>query len=267
MKVNDAKKTLSARLQELMDEKKLNNKMLCATFNDDRDYDKSITLTESKLSEILRCKRESSYTVIAKLAHVLGVSCDYLLGLTDVRSVNPTVKAVSEITKIPAGSIDKYSSLIKEYPRLNILSTVIGFLMEDVYSLYKESQEKASDDPETTTNRLLYESVLGSLYKILGMKDSYSDYCLVDTELLLDESNSHYMVTPDDAQKYPNNDPIVIDLGVIAQYIGSDIGKKLNYRSIEYHLYMKGNNIEDHYSRVYEIAHDPEIEKIRNWKQ
>lgn len=51
-------------------------------------------------------KRGASYLKVAQLAKYYGVSSDYLLGLTDIRSTNPDIKFLSEMTGLSEQCIE-----------------------------------------------------------------------------------------------------------------------------------------------------------------
>lgn len=229
----DRKEILARRLKELLTEKEWNNKQFCAEFNSDKSDD--VTLSESKLSDILRCNRETSYLVVAKIARILGVSCDYLLGLTNTRTVNPDIKSIADRLGIPAESLEKYLDIIEEYPNIKQVGSFFGFLFEDLYALKRHVSSINYFGEDEQGKVLLFSSVVGKILHILGLSGYYECY-LVD-RLRLDSNHS---VTESNTIKSAAGVPISLDSFDIVKLLGSDLGGELYRRSMEYERYKDG---------------------------
>lgn len=72
------KEILSIRLRNLLDEKQMSQSELS----------KKSTVTEATISNFLNCKQLPKLEVVSKIADVLGVSVDFLLGRTDIPKNN-----------------------------------------------------------------------------------------------------------------------------------------------------------------------------------
>lgn len=217
------KEILSKRLKELLAEKGWNNKQFCLEFNGDKSDD--VTLSESKLSDILRCNRETSYLVVAKMSHVLGVSCDYLLGITNTRTINPQIKYISDLLGIPSESLERYATMLKEQPATKEIGKCIGFLFEDLYARNKEAIA-TYDDKDAQHTHLIDFTICGTILSLLNMSD-HNYYAVESGNYLCKDGISN-----------PNR--LFLPSFEMAKLLGSKLGDSLWGRRSEYARYIEG---------------------------
>lgn len=242
------RKDLADKIKKLQKEKRLDNKQLCDMFNYfkyDDGFQDDILLSESSLSEILRCKRTPGYPIIAKLARVFDVSTDYLLGLEKEKTNKPDVKVTSDVTKIPTDTIEKFSALIEKFPKLQELSYLLGFCLDDLVQM-EEALSYKHESADSKEHKLMYDSILGKLYMILGLDWHSYDYNLVPSHIL-----DIHDVSESDIATFPNGDSIKIDSSIIGESVGRSLGKSLTYRSMDYKLYKEGRLSDNHYEKLY----------------
>lgn len=87
----DIKETLSNRLHNLLEEYNMSQ----------AELSKRSAVTEATISNFLNCKQLPKLEVVSKIADVLNVSVDYLLGKTNIR------KTINEPIEIAANMGDK----------------------------------------------------------------------------------------------------------------------------------------------------------------
>ena len=230
----DRKEILARRLKELLTEKEWNNKQFCAEFNSDKSDD--VTLSESKLSDILRCNRETSYLVVAKMAHVLGVSCDYLLGLTNTRTINPQIKYISTLLGIPSETLGRYADTLRDQPAIKEIGNCIGFLLEDLLARHKEATIN-SDNKDTQYEYLIDSTMWGRILSLLTMANQ--NYYAIESDKLL------YM------QYISTSNRLFLPSYKMAELLGSELGTKLYNLQNEYSRYVEGKLSPDELYKEY----------------
>lgn len=87
----DIKENLSDRLHNLLEEYNMSQ----------AELSKRAAVTEATISNFLNCKQLPKLEVVSKIADVLNVSVDYLLGKTNIR------KTINETIEIAANMRDK----------------------------------------------------------------------------------------------------------------------------------------------------------------
>jgi len=77
------------RLQELLDDKDITQ----------RELAQRIGVTEVTISRYLNGERKPRIEIISKIAEVLGVSIDYLLGYSDIRNPYGSIETIDQQSK------------------------------------------------------------------------------------------------------------------------------------------------------------------------
>lgn len=93
---NDIKTNLSKRLKNILEEKNMTQ----------LELSKRSTVTEATISNFLNCKQLPKLEVVSKIADVLNVSVDYLLGRTNIRFSQKEVAKNNEEKIIIAANSD-----------------------------------------------------------------------------------------------------------------------------------------------------------------
>ena len=124
---------VAKRLKELREERKLSHKTLSEKLS--QEY--GITITDKQLMNYEAAAKDQYHTKansisgmainkLFALASFYDVSTDYILGFTDVRSNDPTIKAISEYTGLTKQTIDKFHTCVEKEETLTF---VINLLM------------------------------------------------------------------------------------------------------------------------------------------
>lgn len=102
----DIKETLSNRLHNLLEEYNMSQ----------AELSKRSAVTEATISNFLNCKQLPKLEVVSKIADVLNVSVDYLLGKTNIRETinEPIVIAASTEDNVDLSELTEKG---KEYIR------------------------------------------------------------------------------------------------------------------------------------------------------
>lgn len=85
----DIKEILSERLHNLLEELDMSQ----------AELSKRSSVTEATISNFLNCKQLPKLEVVSKIADVLNVSVDYLLGKTNVRQIASDTMQIAASTK------------------------------------------------------------------------------------------------------------------------------------------------------------------------
>lgn len=113
------------RLRTLMEKEQMKQKDLAALLN----------VTRQSINQYCLGLSTPDLDKLCKIARRFGVTADYLLGLTDVSSTNPTMKIVREITGLSETAVEQLRTmndkvyLSENYPNvkpINVLSEMIS---------------------------------------------------------------------------------------------------------------------------------------------
>lgn len=96
---------------------------------------KSIGITQQSLSRYESGQRMPNSEVLIKFSQHFKVSIDYLLGISDIKSINQDIKVVCDLTGLSEYSIFKLQE-IKEKPYFEIINKILEDV-EDVYNFEK----------------------------------------------------------------------------------------------------------------------------------
>lgn len=114
--------TLGEKLKDERTSRKWTIKQVHNMLNDKYNYN----LSEGKLSKLENDSlKYSSYDGIVYLAKLYNVTTDYLLGLSDEKTTNPTAKSAIEYTKLSESAVEKLHNSKKEWRSLAALSYLI----------------------------------------------------------------------------------------------------------------------------------------------
>lgn len=98
------KQMFAERLKALREEKRLNQKELAA----------EIDISNGSISYYEKAERLPDIETAYKLSKFFGVSADYLIGLTDVKTSNIDIKAICDYTGISEGAVDLMHKIFAE---------------------------------------------------------------------------------------------------------------------------------------------------------
>jgi hypothetical protein len=194
--INEELMILSAqRIKECRKLKGLSHKKLADILSN--KYNISISLDALKVYEIdnkyhtrFGNIKGMKIQYIYCLADFYGVSTDYLLGMTDIKAPNITIKAISNFTGLNEGAINTLrENLEYKFLRQKNLLNTINFLLE-----------QDSIPQEVFENEILYNKVLKEGFTmILSKIDEFlsyepklnKKYIVKDGKLIEDENGMH----------------------------------------------------------------------------
>lgn len=121
MKGTETTKVFADKLFDLINEKKPKRHEEIAN---------EIGVDKSSISKYINDNGEAGINSLVKIARYFDVSTDYLLGLTDVRSNDKSIKAICDFTGLKEYSI-KCLKEMKDSNLTNIINEFIDFLIEN----------------------------------------------------------------------------------------------------------------------------------------
>lgn len=136
-RISDTMKIFSDRLSDLLSSAKEKG-------DDLRSISKKIGISKSTLSDYANTKREPRITELAKIAEYFNVSTDYLLGLSDVRSRDITIREIAQFTGLTEESVDilhKSNEIIHKRLIPDNIALQIDSIIGDRDDLIQECQD------------------------------------------------------------------------------------------------------------------------------
>ncbi len=112
----------------------------------------NIKLTASAVTDMKNHGRTPRVDTAVKMAAFFGVSTDYLLGVTDTRTGNETIKKLADISGFDADILDRFIGNRNKYPDYEKCIHTLEFFMRD-YSIFcgfisRVKQQLQDDLPE-----------------------------------------------------------------------------------------------------------------------
>lgn len=151
---------------------------------------------------------EPSYTTLCKIAKLFGVTTDYLLGLTESKSTDFSIRACSDITGLTENAIWKLLSLRPVIGEINTgqLESVSAFLSKNELVICVDRFLRSKPDPKER-NSVFGENIESDLAMLtierllLQLKNDLND-TLHDTP---SQENIHQYIKNNFASYSPNN--------------------------------------------------------------
>lgn len=125
-----------------------------------KELREEMNIPQQKIADILGVSRQSlslyekgertiNVESLGKLSQFFGVSSDYLLGLSDIKSTEQDIKTACEVTGLSEKAIDNIKSIYYTFPRL---------LREGTKQAIADSPFYSNDEKESITDYVLSES-------------------------------------------------------------------------------------------------------------
>lgn len=158
-----------------------------------KDFSEQIKLATSRISELENGKREMSLTELKAYHHFFNVSFEYLLGETDIKSVDDTLKNICNATGLNEDTVlslmdsrkktgftnPDLVNFIHDRGLFSYFTTIINSIILYTDRLYNKKEELYSKMPDCNINEEFLalnaidvnSSVYGLSKKILDIKD------------------------------------------------------------------------------------------------
>lgn len=92
---------------------------------------KGIGTDQQTLSRYEKCERNPDAEMLLRIAQYYGVSCDYLLGLSEAKTTDSTVQCVHSVTGLSESAISELAAM-KDTPDDKSYHTIVSALLEDI---------------------------------------------------------------------------------------------------------------------------------------
>ena len=131
-----------------------------------------VGISKSTLGYYENDKRMPDIEILARIANVLNVNADYLIGRTNTTALKGKMKTVCEFTGLSDCAVEYLSELVKnkDYEKLSIINHLFYELSED-YDFYSYETQSGEDTAS---------SVLGALFlyfeKCLGTASVWDEF-------------------------------------------------------------------------------------------
>lgn len=155
-----------------------------------RDLMKENNTTQQQLADALGKTRQSvsyycdgssspDWEALASIAKFFSVSADWLLGLSDVRSVNTNVKAVCKFTGLSEAAVTNIRRETQQEDTKRALNTIIGYDAE-AFHLFVENVNKGLSVQERYGSlkfnfELIPEEIRQELFDFFGIDPASSE--------------------------------------------------------------------------------------------
>lgn len=148
-----------------------------------KDILKARHISQEKLADALGIARQtvSSYITgrtkpdapaLFNMAEYLQVSCDYLLGLSDVPAIKEDIQGAAKTTGLTSDAVDVLQMLKKE--GFNKLLDMIELLLYDVWNTYSLYASSGRDMIEKGKPHMFAASILNQMYDYISVMCSSS---------------------------------------------------------------------------------------------
>lgn len=116
-------------------------------------------LSKSIVADIVNSNRQPGYKTIIRIARAFNISVDYLLGLTDEKEYDMSLKSTAKVTGLDVDAIKSFTYFKNVFPELGQdLSEIISFLMDECsYSLIDRLARDERRKLEPRENTFTYD--------------------------------------------------------------------------------------------------------------
>jgi transcriptional regulator with XRE-family HTH domain len=174
----DARFIFAQRLNDILRDKEITQDQLC----------KDTSIGASSISAYRNGLTDPTIINLRKMANRIGVSCDYLLGLSEVKSPNPKINEIEAYTGLSEDAIAIFHKLRNAHPqfsyRIHVMNAVISAdgldeLLDCLYTALQKEHElasKAKKLSEAEMRQIATENIrTGDDIFIQGVRHIYKD--------------------------------------------------------------------------------------------